>query len=39
MPNLNESHLQEVYLAWFEEFCYSKLNGPHLAPCEPAADA
>ena len=33
MP-LNESHVEDAALSWFEELGYSVGHGPHLAPGE-----
>jgi type I restriction enzyme, R subunit len=33
MP-LNESHVEEAALEWFEALGYTVANGPHLAPGE-----
>ena len=37
MP-LNESHVEDAALSWFEELGYSVGHGPHLAPGEHAAE-
>lgn len=37
MP-LNESHVEDAALSWFEELGYSVGHGPHLAPGEQASE-
>ena len=36
--SLNESIVEDVALEWFGELGYAVGHGPHLAPCEPAAE-
>ncbi len=36
--SLNESHVEDAALEWFEELDYAVGHGPHLAPGEPAAE-
>jgi type I restriction enzyme R subunit len=38
MSTLNESHVEEAALTWFEELGYSVGHGPHMAPGELAAE-
>ena len=36
--SLNESHVEESALSWFQELGYATGHGPHLAPGEPEAE-
>ena len=36
--SLNESHVEEVAIEWFEELGYSFLHGPDIAPGEPESE-
>ena len=36
--SLNESIVENAALEWFGELGYAALQGPHLAPGEPAAE-
>lgn len=38
MATLNESHVEEAAQSWFEDLGYRLLNGPDIAPGEPAAE-
>ena len=36
--SVNESHVEEAALSWFQELGYAIGHGPHLAPGEPEAE-
>jgi hypothetical protein len=36
--SLNESHVEDAALEWFEELGYAVGHGPQLVPGEPAAE-